>query len=335
MAEFSMDKLVQVLHDEHGVNAYVDMTGGMVATIFAGPTWIEPEVVTSGETWMNERHAVMAGPGEFSYTEDSLGYTEEFSWGMEDNGVTASIGFASEDETVESIAARIASRVKVNMHVVQGLHWLAGGTYRDPAVEAVTLTDEEEALVATLIGETTEQQYWDWKPGYLAFTGWDLRARADRKVGEDVEAEDVMAVEVRLLGTGAQTGEAGAEVFRGLLRDAPFAVRSGIYGVMTPAGRSLRVRIVAGSAAHITDEEPFIPGHPSIPMPEPEETFVSVYDPEDVNFVTLPPVWEGMLSDAARNLVDFTYRAYLPEQDVTVGLRVKGTEARLVALVGA
>lgn len=89
-----------------------------------------------------------------------------------------------------------------------------------------------------------------------------------------------------------------------------------------------------GRSAAITADLPFVPGHPEVPMPDPEATFVSVYDPEDVDD-TKPPIHEGMLAAAHQHLVPGTYKGYLPEQDVTVGLRVTAAGTDLVALVGA
>jgi hypothetical protein len=78
MPEFSMDEVVKILTAKGVPNAYVEMTGGGCATIFAGPTFEEPDYGT--------RYMVAAGPGSFRWTEDSIGHTDEFCIGADDYG---------------------------------------------------------------------------------------------------------------------------------------------------------------------------------------------------------------------------------------------------------
>lgn len=78
MPEFSMDRVVAILKSKGVDNAYVEMTGGNCATIFAGPTFEEPDYGT--------RYAAAAGPGTFGWQSDSIGHTDEFAIGTDDYG---------------------------------------------------------------------------------------------------------------------------------------------------------------------------------------------------------------------------------------------------------
>ena len=79
--EFSMDDIVQRVQ-EAGYHAFVEMTGGGCATIFAGPV--------HEEEGYGARYAAIAGPGWF----DGPGYTiaraaaHDFYVGVDDDGST-------------------------------------------------------------------------------------------------------------------------------------------------------------------------------------------------------------------------------------------------------
>lgn len=69
----NMDVIAQHLRDAGFSNAYVEMTGGGVATIYAGPTHEEPDWGT--------RYTLVAGPG--TYGNPSIGDASEFSFGLD------------------------------------------------------------------------------------------------------------------------------------------------------------------------------------------------------------------------------------------------------------
>jgi hypothetical protein len=76
MSEFSMDAVVELLRERGVANAHVEQTGGGVATIFAGPTYEEPDYGT--------RYAVCAGPGR--YGPPNVADTTDFYVGPDDDG---------------------------------------------------------------------------------------------------------------------------------------------------------------------------------------------------------------------------------------------------------
>jgi hypothetical protein len=80
MPDLNMDRVVELLKAKGVDNAYVEQTGGGVATIFAGPTFEEPEYGT--------RYAACAGPGTYGWQSDtpSMGSTEDFCVGADDYG---------------------------------------------------------------------------------------------------------------------------------------------------------------------------------------------------------------------------------------------------------
>lgn len=82
MGTINMDRVVEILRDEHSVEAYVEMTGGGVATIFAGDTYPNPEDAE------DVRHAAVAGPGTYNHRDlgFSVAETEEFFVGADDMG---------------------------------------------------------------------------------------------------------------------------------------------------------------------------------------------------------------------------------------------------------
>lgn len=79
MADYPLnfDRIVSLVTAQ-GVYAHVAMTGGGVATIFAGATHVD----TAGD----ERYAVVAGPGTYGITKPSTGDLAEFYVGPDDEG---------------------------------------------------------------------------------------------------------------------------------------------------------------------------------------------------------------------------------------------------------
>lgn len=79
MPDLNMDRVVELLKAK-GVSAYVEQTGGGVATIFAGPSYEEPDYGT--------RYAACAGPGTYGWRPEdaSMGHTDEFCVGADDYG---------------------------------------------------------------------------------------------------------------------------------------------------------------------------------------------------------------------------------------------------------
>lgn len=110
MTTLNMDEIVRVLRDEHGIgNAYVAMTGGGVATIFAGPTREEPDY--------GIRYAAVAGPGSYGWdTGPSVADTREFFIGPDDYG-DAIAAEAPADSTEVEVAALIAAQVAAAQYV--------------------------------------------------------------------------------------------------------------------------------------------------------------------------------------------------------------------------
>jgi hypothetical protein len=337
MAEFSMKRTVEILRERHQQPAYVEMTGGNVATIYAGPRWTQPD----GE-YTNTRYAVVAGPGLFDSESGHPADTMEFYIGIDDEGLSQHgsldlmeyVSDEADAETIASTAARlIHERIRVNLLAVAGMANIANDRQQgDPTVKAADLSNDE-VMASLRITQETERTtlHSDGKLGvhfYVGFTGWDATPYDSfGRVEEDVEAEDPMAVPVKVIDL------TGTTVFTGMLDDS-VGLPSGIYGVMTPNGRSLRVRIVRGQSANLTDDQPFVPGHPTVPMPDPAETFVTVNSPDDVD-KTHVPIYEGPLESVHTMLSPGTYPAFLPEQDVEVGVRVKDDRTDLVPLAYA
>lgn len=105
MTDIDMQAIVNQLK-ERGIDAYVEQTGGGVATIFAGESF---EVIEgSGEPY--RRWPAVAGPGWF----DGPGWTlpkadgDDFYVGRDDDGESP----YTEAHTVESAVAAIAALVE-------------------------------------------------------------------------------------------------------------------------------------------------------------------------------------------------------------------------------
>lgn len=107
MTEVDLDRVVEVLRTVYGVeNAHVRQTGGGTATIYAGPTWEEPDWGT--------RYAVIAGPGWFEgpgFTRPRAD-TEELYVGPDDDGESRTWSAAGVADDPELVAALIALRLK-------------------------------------------------------------------------------------------------------------------------------------------------------------------------------------------------------------------------------
>jgi hypothetical protein len=100
---WNMDRIVALVRARFE-NAYVEMTGGGCATIYAGP------IVTDGRG--DQRYALIAGPGSyggrgFGPDEDSV-VGADFCYGNDDDGETEPI-YLTDTETEESIAALFIS----------------------------------------------------------------------------------------------------------------------------------------------------------------------------------------------------------------------------------
>lgn len=97
-ATFSLDAVVAALHKK-GIPAYVDMTGGGCATIFAGGKHVVLDGTEERIDW-----DVAAGPGTYSHVADSTASLEEFSVGPNDEG-------ASECESLSPLITTAAEAV--------------------------------------------------------------------------------------------------------------------------------------------------------------------------------------------------------------------------------
>jgi hypothetical protein len=110
-AEIDMDEVARLVNDVCGVPAYVEMTGGNTATIYAGKSRTE-------EGW-GERYAAIAGPGCYAWAsaESSLGAASDFYVGPDDDGSAmiqsvAAMGAFSAAEIAALIVAQ-ATRTEV------------------------------------------------------------------------------------------------------------------------------------------------------------------------------------------------------------------------------
>jgi hypothetical protein len=96
---WNMDTIAKLVRERFD-NAYVEMTGGGCATIYAGPVVVD----AAGDN----RYALIAGPGSyggrgFGRDEDSVA-SYDFCYGNDDDGETTPI-FVAETESEETIAA--------------------------------------------------------------------------------------------------------------------------------------------------------------------------------------------------------------------------------------
>lgn len=102
-----MDRVCEILRTEHHIgNAYVEMTGGGVATIFAGPTRDD-----DGDA----HYAAIAGPGTYGWgNRPSEADTDEFYIGHDDHGDTEPVDMADiavpADRVEHAVAAIIAAQ---------------------------------------------------------------------------------------------------------------------------------------------------------------------------------------------------------------------------------
>jgi hypothetical protein len=98
-----MDTIVELIHRK-GIWAYVEMTGGNVATIHAGAQTPGPDSDTI--------YAAVAGPGSYGWGQrSSMGHTDEFFIGADDHGETegiacATFGALTEQDVAELIVAQ-------------------------------------------------------------------------------------------------------------------------------------------------------------------------------------------------------------------------------------
>lgn len=94
--QLNMEVIAQHLRDAGYSNAYVEMTGGGVATLYAGHTHEEPEWGT--------RYALVAGPG--TYGEPSVADSEEFSFAA-DVEEQKEVEYLSPDDTERTAADKM------------------------------------------------------------------------------------------------------------------------------------------------------------------------------------------------------------------------------------
>jgi hypothetical protein len=99
---FSMDEVVRLLRERHGVKARVEDTGGGCATIYAGG------LTLAGPGWF-EGSSGRVQPAAFGSCR-SFGDVAEFYVGPDDDGVSEPVSFGVSDREVE-IAAAIAAQV--------------------------------------------------------------------------------------------------------------------------------------------------------------------------------------------------------------------------------
>lgn len=140
MPDLNMDRVVELLHGKGVDNAYVEQTGGGCATIFAGPTFEEPDYGT--------RYAACAGPGRYGWTSDvaSMGHTDEFCVGADDYGdgphkyLHEQDGVPTEQEAAEEFAAQMIYDRVVDGTVEQVLGVATPDMPEDDLRELVTET---------------------------------------------------------------------------------------------------------------------------------------------------------------------------------------------------
>jgi hypothetical protein len=108
--EIDMQEVVDELH-RRGVHAYVEQTGGGVATIYAGP---QHEDEDEGMRW-----AALAGPGWFEGGSDGRSLftlpradLADFYVGPDDDGETQDIWQANTETTVQQVADAVCAEVE-------------------------------------------------------------------------------------------------------------------------------------------------------------------------------------------------------------------------------
>lgn len=109
VATISLDHVVSVLRGS-GVDGHVEQTGGGVATIYAGPPYIDTEGFT--------RYPAVAGPGWFegSGFTDPRADLDEFCVGPDDDGET--VTELDADGTVDQVASLITKQVKLHTKTI-------------------------------------------------------------------------------------------------------------------------------------------------------------------------------------------------------------------------
>lgn len=100
----NMDRIIEILNERLNVSAYVEQTGGGVATIFAG--------AIRQEEGYGDRYAAVAGPGTFGWGQrPSVADSVDFCVGADDSGETdpiycAEVGAVTEVQIAMLIAAQ-------------------------------------------------------------------------------------------------------------------------------------------------------------------------------------------------------------------------------------
>lgn len=106
MGTLNLDTICTLLR-ERGIPAYVEQTGGGVATIYAG----EQNIPDPSGEWM--RWQALAGPGWFEGPgwSNGRGHTSDFAIGPDDDGETRPL-FASDDWDETRVAEELAAVIK-------------------------------------------------------------------------------------------------------------------------------------------------------------------------------------------------------------------------------
>lgn len=162
----NMDTIAQYLRDAGYSNAYVEMTGGGCATIYAGPTFEQPNYGT--------RYFLVAGPGSFGDPSWSDAGDFTFSMDLDEQPVTY---YTTPEDDERSTADRMIAFLKrvSRFHLVDNKWGFdhVGTFITDPTVDesmmqSVTpdyydLTPDDVALLEAI------QEYWkpSEEPAYL------------------------------------------------------------------------------------------------------------------------------------------------------------------------
>lgn len=102
--QINMDRIIDILNSRLEVSAYVEQTGGGVATIFAG--------AIRQEEGYGDRYAAVAGPGTYGWGQrPSVADSVDFCVGADDSGETdpiycAEVGAVTEVQIAMLIAAQ-------------------------------------------------------------------------------------------------------------------------------------------------------------------------------------------------------------------------------------
>lgn len=158
-----LDRIVEILRDQHHIeNAYVEQTGGGVATIYAGPTRVDDDGAT--------RYAAIAGPGSYGWgVRKSTADLAEFYVGPDDQGEAdpvepVTLGAYTEEAIASVIAAqaRKSTPVPLSADEIEALGLDSTGRSLPPELaaaraEAQVRIDAHNATNRRLIAEGVTQ----------------------------------------------------------------------------------------------------------------------------------------------------------------------------------